>query len=1055
MKSWEFLIQKHGKNAWFPLKKQKLKLPEGRYRIVAQCDRPNLEVEVRVTHHVKTTPRKRRSQQRQGRTNADGLMVIVPFVNFSPGLWEIRASSDIMSDLMGENWQKTVKLRVLAQNSELLAENTPATAPAVSQETTAREDFEISTEENGDSEAENPIEPVVESVSETISPENEEIPETADTPAELDWPVEGGDRESEDGDFAISEGENPIEPIVESVSETISPENDEIPETAATPAELDWPVEGRDRESEDRDFAISEGENPVSEPAETAITSNPVETRETSLSGAMFGEPDENIEPAATAETEDFVFSETETPQTEDRDIETTDLKSLLDQSIQSLEEILQQADRPSEIAETPETPPETPSQPEAVNPNEQWVEQMRDRVANLRLQLSLNYDNYVRYGTENLFVSGQVNAPANSSKDLNILLAPISDQNATLRLQYHLRDPQSTAFYDPDRPPENSQSQQVYHNKSANSESSLPLIFGFNLAIAPEFQQPLILGEAILELQIQAKQHEAVYTTILARQPFTITAALAELLETAFPRESAQPQTAKTVPPAPLKTDFVDLTKTPETVPVSQFNPKSKQAIPPKLGTAKSEVKGETPKRTLDLPPFNPPPEHSPFKTPEEPPTEPPETLETPEPPETPETEVQHPPIQFFAEADPNPTPEAVTGVWDEPLGSDLEADSGNLPDANLELDDFPELEREPEPPPNPTADRAFQSLQLQDRFWDRMNSLAEDASFFSTTWPQDDPPLTSDSEAEAITPEAPEEPLEAEAETEENPEDPENTESVVIPTPPPVQLPFEDLLAPPPPSRWARTPATDAELSEDSASPEETIDWDSDEEDTELEAAMAEPDTESPSSFFPTYPQTNPEEPEADAIASEVLFAETPPEPPSPAEAEYYNPEIVVDDDRDWYAPPPPRRDTSGLPYPDTVRVSAQEALGGVVRQDSTPIPIPILSVTEGELIAGEPVLIRIKLPPQSGAIYVKLWVIDCETRHLLDGPRALVDFSALPTGELETMTQLQVPLGSRSIRFEAIAIDIATQRESRKATADRSAIPPDLPDFSQDFF
>ncbi|MFP4009470.1 MAG: hypothetical protein ACLFV6_15925, partial [Spirulinaceae cyanobacterium] len=119
------------------------------------------------------------------------------------------------------------------------------------------------------------------------------------------------------------------------------------------------------------------------------------------------------------------------------------------------------------------------------------------------------------------------------------------------------------------------------------------------------------------------------------------------------------------------------------------------------------------------------------------------------------------------------------------------------------------------------------------------------------------------------------------------------------------------------------------------------------------------------------------------------------------------------------------------------------------------NAPIPIPILTVTEGELIAGEPVLIRVKLPPQSGAIYVKLWVIDCETRHLLDGPRALVDFSALPTGELETMTQLQVPLGSRSIRFEAIAIDIATQRESRKATADRSAIPPDLPDFSSDFF
>jgi hypothetical protein len=56
---------------------------------------------------------------------------------------------------------------------------------------------------------------------------------------------------------------------------------------------------------------------------------------------------------------------------------------------------------------------------------------------------------------------------------------------------------------------------------------------------------------------------------------------------------------------------------------------------------------------------------------------------------------------------------------------------------------------------------------------------------------------------------------------------------------------------------------------------------------------------------------------------------------------------------------------------------------------------------------------------------------------------------------SGELEALTQLTVPFGSAEIRFEAIAIDIDSQRESHKVAVDCVVVPPDLPNFSLDEF
>ena len=167
-----------------------------------------------------------------------------------------------------------------------------------------------------------------------------------------------------------------------------------------------------------------------------------------------------------------------------------------------------------------------------------------------------------------------------------------------------------------------------------------------------------------------------------------------------------------------------------------------------------------------------------------------------------------------------------------------------------------------------------------------------------------------------------------------------------------------------------------------------------------------------------------------------------------------DWSNQEIVIEDEEiPLLESQIPHLDTSGLPYPPGVEPLDSSNLSQEELQRE--VPTPILKVTEGELTAGKPVVVRVKLPPCPNSVYVKIWVQDRQTRYLLDGPRALVEFTMNREGELETLTQVTVPLGSLEIRFEAIAIDIQTQRESRKASVDRKVVPADLPEFSLDEF
>jgi hypothetical protein len=183
-----------------------------------------------------------------------------------------------------------------------------------------------------------------------------------------------------------------------------------------------------------------------------------------------------------------------------------------------------------------------------------------------------------------------------------------------------------------------------------------------------------------------------------------------------------------------------------------------------------------------------------------------------------------------------------------------------------------------------------------------------------------------------------------------------------------------------------------------------------------------------------------------EVDHVSTET--ADLPPIPPQ-VPPTWLTQEFVVDDDMESIV----ETSISQTSTPDSqppLDLSRSLPMNGIVND---PLPIPHLYVPEGELIAGQSVKVRVELPAASPPLVVKLWIEDCQTRWLLDGPHLLSDLLPNSFGSLEMMTQLNVPFGCLEIRVEAIALDLATQQESHKVTIVRTVIPPDLPSLQLD--
>jgi hypothetical protein len=127
MEHWEFLIQREGDRGWRPIKTSGLQLMEGRYRIVANCDLKETQIQTQITHQVmdETAP-ERRFQPRSHVSNSRGLVVVMPFADLRSGVWQfICSGTDIRT-----TWQQVLHLKVLP-HSETIAPVTPTTSKSV------------------------------------------------------------------------------------------------------------------------------------------------------------------------------------------------------------------------------------------------------------------------------------------------------------------------------------------------------------------------------------------------------------------------------------------------------------------------------------------------------------------------------------------------------------------------------------------------------------------------------------------------------------------------------------------------------------------------------------------------------------------------------------------------------------------------------------------------------------------------------------------------------------------------------------------------------------
>jgi hypothetical protein len=320
-------------------------------------------------------------------------------------------------------------------------------------------------------------------------------------------------------------------------------------------------------------------------------------------------------------------------------------------------------------------------------------------------------------------------------------------------------------------------------------------------------------------------------------------------------------------------------------------------------------------------------------------------------------------------------------------------------------------------------TADgleNAFQSLKLQDRFWSRLNSMATDAQL--SQWLQSEPSTESNSR--------------------------DDKDETLPSEPEPISIDVEEVTQP----LTSNLLLTDFEAGM----------WEEQESD-DFTHAIADTDLDGD-----TEPLHPPLAEDSDTLETELSNAPTVVDITDTGKnwsAQDF--EFVVDDDDEQPSPEPPTPPTvkqedvvpsippTPKPTPAPSPPVQSQPQPVYPRQVERPIPAPELSIPTHELVPGEPVTIRVKLPPHPARLCVKLWLQDRQSRSLLDGPRWLMDLIPDRTGEQEALTQLTVPFGSVEIRFEAIAVDIDSQRESHKVAVDCTIVPPDLPDFSLDEF
>ncbi len=107
-----------------------------------------------------------------------------------------------------------------------------------------------------------------------------------------------------------------------------------------------------------------------------------------------------------------------------------------------------------------------------------------------------------------------------------------------------------------------------------------------------------------------------------------------------------------------------------------------------------------------------------------------------------------------------------------------------------------------------------------------------------------------------------------------------------------------------------------------------------------------------------------------------------------------------------------------------------------------------LPVISVPMGDLVAGEMISVTVRTRPSVYKPFIKLWMIDRQSRSLVIEPQLLTSLKPDALGDLQATTELRVPMDCLDVQIAAIAVDMATQQESNKAIVNRHVVPSAQP-------
>ncbi|MEL7331834.1 MAG: hypothetical protein AAFN12_06270 [Cyanobacteria bacterium J06560_2] len=110
----------------------------------------------------------------------------------------------------------------------------------------------------------------------------------------------------------------------------------------------------------------------------------------------------------------------------------------------------------------------------------------------------------------------------------------------------------------------------------------------------------------------------------------------------------------------------------------------------------------------------------------------------------------------------------------------------------------------------------------------------------------------------------------------------------------------------------------------------------------------------------------------------------------------------------------------------------------------EDFPEMELPVISVPRGDFVAGDTVTVTVRTRPSVYKPFIKLWMVDRQSRSLVGDPKLLTSLTPDALGYLEASADLRVPMGCLDVQIAAIAVDMATQQESNKAVVNRHVVP-----------